>query len=64
MNEKLTYEEWRKTLTIEIAEDLKNELKENLNIDAEKEIESAMCMEYENYLNNERKNQRTTRTMH
>lgn len=52
MNEKLTYEEWRKKYTVEITEDAKNGLKDIHNIDAEKEIESAMRMEYEWYLNN------------
>lgn len=51
MNEKLTFEEWRKRYTVTIADGVRENLKEFHNIDADKEIENAMRKEYEFYLN-------------
>ena len=54
MNNKLTYEEWRDRYTkVAMSEDLKAELHQLHNIDANKEIESAMRKEYDFYLNSE-----------
>ena len=50
MNEKLTYEEWRKRYTVSLADDIKLQLKELHNIDADAEIEAAMRLEYDFYL--------------
>lgn len=51
MNEKLTYEEWRKRYnTVSWSDDIKSQLKELHNIDADAEIEAAMRMEYDFYL--------------
>ena len=53
MNTKLTYEEWRNRYCGQVAmsADLKEELHQLHNIDADKEIEAAMRKEYEFYLN-------------
>lgn len=55
MNEKLTYEEWRKRYfgKVTIAEGVREDLMQFHNIDADKEIENAMRKEYEFYLNGE-----------
>jgi hypothetical protein len=55
MNEKLSYEEWRDRYwgQVTMADELKVELKQLHNIDADTEIESAMRREYELYLNGE-----------
>jgi hypothetical protein len=50
MNEKLTYEEWRAKYMVTVTDDVVSELN-NHNIDALKEIETAMRKEYEFYLN-------------
>jgi hypothetical protein len=49
MNEKLTYEEWRKRYTVSFG-DVKSQLKELHDIDADAEIEAAMRLEYDFYL--------------
>jgi nicotinamide riboside kinase len=55
MNEKLTYEEWRKKYvgTVSISEEARKDLKEFHNIDADEEIEQAFRKEYEIYVNGE-----------
>jgi hypothetical protein len=55
MNEKLSYEEWRDRYwgQVTMADELKVELKQLHNIDADTEIESTMRKEYELYLNGE-----------
>lgn len=55
MNEQLSYEEWRSRYwgQVTMADELKAELKQLHNIDANQEIESAMRREYELYLNGE-----------
>ena len=50
MNEKLTYEEWRKRYTVSFGNDIKSQLKELHDIDADAEIEAAMRLEYDFYL--------------
>ena len=50
MNEKLTYEEWRKRYTVSLGDDIKSQLKELHDIDADVEIEKAMRLEYKFYL--------------
>jgi len=50
MNEKLTYEEWRKRYTVSFGDDIKSQLKELHDIDADVEIEEAMRLEYKFYL--------------
>jgi len=50
MNEKLTYEEWRKRYTVSLDDDIKSQLQELHNIDADAEIEAAMRLEYKFYL--------------
>ena len=37
MNEKLTYEEWRKRYTVSLGDDIKSQLQELHNIDADAE---------------------------
>lgn len=55
MSVKLSYEEWqwmywgKATMT----EDMKSELRQLQNIDADEEIENIMRLEYQSYLNNE-----------
>jgi hypothetical protein len=53
MNEKLTYEQWltKQFGKVTVAEDVKENLRQFYNIDAAKEIESAIRKEYELYLN-------------
>jgi hypothetical protein len=55
MSQKLSYEEWRDRYwgQVTMADELKAELKQLHNIDADTEIESAMRREYELYLNGE-----------
>ena len=50
---KLTYEEWREKFhgTVSISDDVRKELKEFHDIDADAEIELAIRKEYEFYLN-------------
>lgn len=50
MNEKLTYEEWRKRYTVSLGDDIKSQLQELHGIDADAEIEAAMRLEYKFYL--------------
>lgn len=52
MDKKLTYSEWRPKYvsTIIISDEVRKSLKE-LHIDADKEIEAAMCKEYAFYIN-------------
>ena len=52
MNEKLTYEEWRKRYTVSIGDDIKSQLNElhDIDADADAEIEAAMRLEYKFYL--------------
>lgn len=47
MNNKLTYEEWRSKMRIEVSDDANNTLKELHGIDAREEIESALKRMYE-----------------
>ena len=55
MNEQLSYEEWRCRYwgQVTMADELKAELKQLHDIDADTEIESAMRREYELYLKGE-----------
>ena len=55
MSTKLTYEEWQSRYCgqVTMADELKEELKQLHNIDADKEIGAAMRGEYEIYLNGE-----------
>ena len=50
MNEKLTYEEWRKRYMVSLDDNTKSQLQELHNIDADVEIEAAMRLEYKFYL--------------
>jgi hypothetical protein len=53
MNEriKLTFEQWRERYCRPITEDLKDELKQFLDVDAVTVIEAAQRQEYEFYIN-------------
>jgi hypothetical protein len=50
MAQKLTYEEWRSLNTVVIDTGVSAALKQQHNIDADAEVESAMRREYEAYL--------------
>jgi hypothetical protein len=50
MAQKLTYEEWRSLNTVVIDTGVSEALKQQHNIDADAEVESAMRREYEAYL--------------
>lgn len=53
MNQKLSFEEWQWMYwgKVTMAEDLKEELRQLHNIDADQEIENVMRTEYQSYLN-------------
>lgn len=51
MNEKLSYEDWRDKFAVKIDGVAIDGLKQFHNIDAVKEVESALRQEYEFYLN-------------
>lgn len=55
MNVKLSYEEWQWMYwgKVSMAEDLKAEVRQLHNVDADEEIENIMRLEYQSYLNNE-----------
>lgn len=53
MNEKLSYEEWRKRYTAAVSEETVSELQKYHSIDAHKEIEAALRREYDIYLKGE-----------
>lgn len=48
---KISYEEWRKLHTVEMADDVRDALESFHAIDAEKEVEEALRKEYEFYAN-------------
>lgn len=50
MNEKLSYEEWRARQTVNMSPQIREDLKNLHNIDADEEVERAMRTEYEYYL--------------
>jgi hypothetical protein len=52
MNQKLSFEEWQWMYwgKVTMAEDLKAELRQLHNIDADQEIENVMRTEYQSYL--------------
>lgn len=47
---KLTYEEWRKTINVQIDDKLREEIAMYHNIDADAEIKKALQREYKFYL--------------
>ena len=53
MKEKLTFEEWCEKYTLPVTDEIRQDMKNRFNLDADKEIELALRAQYQIYINGE-----------